>query len=314
MSAPPVSLATPGESREAAIGLASGLTAFLIWGVVPLYFKALAMAGPLEIVAHRVVWTVLLLTALVLALGREREALLVLFSRRVGVYMLSTALVSTNWLLFIWAVVNDHVLDASFGYYINPLVNVLLGVVFLGERLNRWQLAAVGLAGIAVGNLIVGYGAVPWVALGLAFSFGFYALVRKMAHSDPLIGLVVETSLLAVPALAFLLWLEARGGGTFIAGGVVPSLLLVGSGVVTALPLLLFMHGARRLTLSTIGLMQYVAPTLQFLSAVLAFGEPFTRAHLISFSLIWIGLAIYSGDAVAHHRRRGATQRHSPAR
>ncbi len=294
-AAPPTAAAA---RRETAIGLASALGGFLIWGMVPLYFKLLAALGPLEILAHRVVWTVVLLGGLVVALGRVRDFVLVLFSRRIWIYLITTALVSTNWLLFIWAVVNDHVLESSLGYYINPLVNVLLGVAFLGERLNRRQVAAVLLAAAAVGTLVVGYGAVPWVALSLAFSFGFYAMVRKKARIDPLLGLVVETALLTPLALLYLIALGVQDTGAFGAGWAM-TLLLSAAGVATGAPLLLFMHGAQRLKLSTIGLLQYLSPTLQFILAVAVFGEPFTNAHLVSFALIWTGLGVFSWDALA---------------
>ena len=215
MSAPDTSPAVPPRS-EAPTSLAAALGAFLLWGIAPLYFKAIDQVGPVEILAHRIVWTVLMLGALVPLLGLSHALAGVLTWRRLRIFFVTTALISTNWLIFIWAVINDHVLQASLGYFINPLVNVLLGVAFLRERLNRRQLVAVALAGIGVGNLVVGYGTVPWVSLALAFSFGFYALVRKTAAADPLVGLVVETGLLAPAALLYLIVLGAAGGGSFV--------------------------------------------------------------------------------------------------
>lgn len=297
--APPAT-ATPHDTT---VGLCAALGAFIIWGIAPLYFKAVGAAGPLEVVSHRVVWTVLMLGGLVAALGRLDQLFAVFANRRLlRASLLSTLLISTNWLVFIWAVGNDLVLHASLGYFINPLVNVSLGMLFLGERLNRWQTAAVILAAIAVGNLILALGVVPWVSLTLAFSFGFYALVRKRAGVDPLVGLLIETSLMAPVGLAFLLWLGATDGGQFWTGGPWISILLFISGLVTGVPLILFLTGAQRLTLASIGLMQYLAPTMHFLLAVLAFGEPFTTAHLVTFAIIWMGLALYSWDAISRYR------------
>lgn len=293
----------PASPHDTTVGLCAALGAFIIWGIAPVYFKAVGDAGPLEVVSHRVVWTVVMLGGLVAALGRLDQLAAVFASRRLlQASLLSTLLISTNWLVFIWAVGNDLVLHASLGYYINPLVNVLLGMVFLGERLNRWQIAAVVLATIAVGNLILALGVVPWVSLTLAFSFGFYALVRKRAGVDPLVGLLIETSLMAPVGLAFLLWLGATDGGQFWTGGPWISFLLFVSGLVTGVPLILFLTGAQRLTLASIGLMQYLAPTMHFLLAVLAFGEPFTTAHLVTFAVIWTGLALYSWDAISRYR------------
>jgi chloramphenicol-sensitive protein RarD len=296
--------APAGDPAQATVGYAAAFGAFLIWGFAPVYFKAVAAAGPLEIVAWRIVWTVVMLAPLVAAIGRFGIVLAAFRTvRDLRVYLLSTALIATNWLVFIYAVLNDHLLQASLGYFINPLVNVLLGVVFLQERLNRRQLLAVLLAGIGVGNLVVGYGAVPWVSLTLAFSFGFYALVRKRARIDPLAGLLIETALLLPVAGAYVAWLAAAGTGSFWAGGWEITLLLVAAGVVTSAPLILFMIGAQRLPLSSLGLMQYLAPSLHFLLAVGVYGEAFTTAHLITFCAIWLGLALYTGDAMAAYRR-----------
>ncbi len=286
------------------VGLMSAFGAFLIWGIAPVYFKAVAGAGPLEIVAQRVVWTVVMLGLLVAATGRL--ALVVAAFRTVRalrVYVLTTALIGTNWLVFIYAVTHDHLLQASLGYFINPLVNVMLGVVFLKERLNRRQLAAVLLAAAGVGNLVVGYGAVPWVSLTLAFSFGFYALVRKGARTDPLAGLLIETMLLFPLSLGCIVWLAVSGQGSFWVGGWTMTLLLVAAGAVTSVPLILFLIGAERLPLSSLGLMQYLAPTLHFLLAVGVYGEIFTTAHLVTFCTIWLGLALYTSDAMAAYRR-----------
>ncbi|NNG03508.1 MAG: EamA family transporter RarD [Inquilinus sp.] len=298
---------TAASRRETMIGLAAALGAFIAWGFAPIYFKAIAFIPALEILAHRVIWTLVMLVVIVLALGRIREVALTLLSpRRLGVLCVTTLLVSTNWLVFIWAIQNDRLLEGSLGYYINPLVNVVLGVVFLSERLSRWQGVAVALAAAGVAAMVIGIGTVPWVALTLALSFGFYALVRKKAKVDPLIGLVVETLLLLPLALAYLIWLGNQGTGAFDPADWSLSALLVCSGLVTGTPLVLFMHGAQRLTLSTIGLMQYLAPSIHFLLALLIFGEEFTRTHLVTFGFIWIGLALYSWDAMNRYRRETA--------
>ena len=278
-----------------------GAGAFLWWGIAPLYFKAVKQVPSLEILAHRVVWSVALLVVIVAAMGRLRD-LRPAVRGRLHMYVATTALVSVNWLLFIWAVNNDHVLEASLGYFINPLVSVVLGVSVLGERLNDRQKAAVGLAAIGVLILVVRAGVFPWISLALALTFAFYGLLRKRAQIDPFIGLLVETALLAPIAIAFLVFLESRGEG-FFASSTPMSLMLIAAGPVTSVPLVLFAAGVRRLPLSMIGLLQYLAPTGQFLLAVLAFGEPFTAAHVATFSCIWTSLAIYSGDAILAARR-----------
>jgi chloramphenicol-sensitive protein RarD len=224
--------------------------------------------------------------------------------RRVGLYIVTTALVTTNWGLFIWAVNNDHIVQTSLGYYINPLINVLLGMLFLGERLNRKQLFSVALATLGVSSLLVSLGELPWISLTLATSFGFYALIRKKAAIDPLVGLLVETAMLTPLAAAYLLWLWSDGTATFSLDAPGMASLLVVSGVITALPLIFFNMGAQRLKLSTVGLMQYLSPTLQLAIGVMVFGEEFSGAHAVAFGLIWLALAIYSTDAFLSHRAR----------
>jgi chloramphenicol-sensitive protein RarD len=254
---------------------------------------------PLEILAHRVVWSTAFLATLVLARGRGAEWRQAFQSaRRLGIYCLSTALVTCNWLLYIWGVATGQVLEASLGYFIGPIVNVLLGVIFLGERLPRRQVAAVGLAAAGVLVLVVRAGSVPWLALGLAVSFSAYGLVRKKAAIDPVVGLLVETSLLSPFGAALIVVRAVAGTGQL---GVRPldTGLLLASGVMTALPLIWFARGVRELRLSTMGLVQYIAPTVQFLVAVLVFGERFTPAHAAAFGCIWAALALYSYDLLS---------------
>lgn len=298
--------AQPAKSPRA--GFVFALLAYLAWGLFPVYFHALKGVPAPEILAHRILWSAAFLAVLVTLARRWPEvAALVREPRRLGVYVLTTALVTANWLLYIWAVTTGQVLESSLGYFVNPLVNVLLGVLFLHERLRPRQVAALSLAAAGVLVLVVRLGAFPWLALSLALSFGFYGLVRKRAHIDPLIGLLVETSLVAPLALLLVGGRALAGSGAL---GSAPSTtaLLVFSGVVTALPLIWFAHGVRALRLSTMGLLQYVAPTLQFLCAVVLFREPFSRAHAAAFACIWASLALYTADALSAQRKAPAPQ------
>ncbi|TCO83741.1 chloramphenicol-sensitive protein RarD [Plasticicumulans lactativorans] len=293
----------PLPSRtDPATGLAAGVTyavlAFLAWGLMPAYWKLIAQVPSLQLVAHRVVWSVLVTVALVLWFGRGAELLATLRSpRRMGLLVLTALLVSGNWLIFIWAVLNGHVLEASLGYFINPLLNVLLGVLLLKEGLRPWQALAVAVAALGVANLGWQLHALPWIALSLALTFGSYGLLRKLAPIEPLVGLTAETLVLLPLAGAFLLYADGRGEGVFLHGGTAQDLLIVGAGLITALPLLWFANAAKRLRLSTLGLLQYLAPSCQMALAVLAYGEPFTPAHAVTFGCIWCALGLYSFDA-----------------
>jgi chloramphenicol-sensitive protein RarD len=287
----------PHPDRTALTGGLAALSAFLLWGLMPVYFKALGTIPPVEILAHRIVWSVLLVGLIALLLHPVRAIVLAVGDRRrFGVYLLTALLISGNWLVFLWAVMNGRLVEVSLGYYINPLVNVLLGVVFLAERLSRPQLLAVFVAFAGVFSLVIDAGTVPWLGLYLGVSFGLYALVRKKAGIDPLLGLLIETAVLTPPALGYLLWLGAEGTGAFGGRSAGTDLLLAAAGVVTSVPLVLFMIGNHRLRLSTIGLMQYVAPSCQLALAVICYGEAFTVASGFAFACIWIGLAIFSWD------------------
>jgi chloramphenicol-sensitive protein RarD len=285
-------------------GAGYALAAFGFWGVVPIYYKWLDGVLPADVLAHRIVWTVVM-GALLLSWRRDwRRLVPVLQSPRMLATLLLTAiLVSTNWLVFIYAVDTDRVLDSSLGYYINPLVNVLFGMTLLGERLNRARVAAVLLAAIGTANLAVSLGRLPWIALVLAFSFGLYGLLRKRTDVPVLGGLFMETAFLFPVALGAILWLGSSGQGAFLTGGADLSLLLVAAGPVTMLPLLWFTQAARRLPLTVLGLFQYLGPTLSFLLAVFVYGEPFTRAHAVTFGCIWTGLAIFTADSFRQSRR-----------
>lgn len=283
---------------RARAGLLFGLGAYLAWGVMPLYFKALAHVGAVEIVAHRIVWSLFFLGALATLWRRWPAIRAAATTPRVAMTLaLTAALIGVNWLVYIYAVVSGHVLEGSLGYYLNPLVNVLLGVVLLKERLTRPQIAAVFLAAAGVAVLAAGAGEAIWISLVLAGSFASYGFLRKVAPVDSLEGLSIETALLAPLALAWIVWLESGGSGAFLADTTTDLLLVLG-GAVTAVPLLLFTAAARRLPYSTLGFLQYIAPSIQFLLAVLAFDEPFTWAHAICFGAIWTALALFVVEGV----------------
>ena len=288
------------DEAEARKGVAFGLSAYLLWGFLPVYFKLLGGVLPTEIVAQRVLWSVVLLAVLI-AVRRRWPQLRAAFAnpQALKILTVSALLIGVNWLIYIWAIGARHVLETSLGYFLNPLVNVVMGVLLLKERLTRAQGLAVGLAAIGVAVLAAGAASGLWISLALALSFATYGLLRKIAPVDSLEGLMIETVLLAPVAAFYLFWLGDRAA--FGDGPGVSALLALG-GVVTAVPLLLFAAGARRLRYSTLGLLQYIAPTIQFLLAVLAFGEPLTTAHLICFALIWTGLAVYATDSLRRVR------------
>lgn len=294
-----VSASPPHASHgEAGTGLLFGLCAYLIWGFFPVYFKAFGTIPSLQIVCHRIVWSLLFLLLLSFRPGCWSDIHRAVTDRRsLTVLVLSALLIATNWLVFIIAVGHGQVLQSSLGYFITPFVSVLLGLVFLKEQLRRLQLFALLLAGAGVLILTFRYGSIPWSALILAVTFGSYGLLRKVVAADALAGLTVETMLLAPLACVYLLCGAWRGEGAFLAGGGATTLLLMSAGVVTAVPLLLFAAAARRLKLATVGFLQYITPTLHFLLAVTVYGEPFSPAHLSGFLCIWAGLACYSWDA-----------------
>jgi chloramphenicol-sensitive protein RarD len=283
---------------EAGTGLLYGLSAYLIWGCFPVYFKAFGNVPALQVVSHRIVWSVVFLMLLSLRPGRWNDLRIAMTDRRSLLILVTTAvLIATNWLVFIIAVGHGQVLQSSLGYFITPFVSVLLGLIFLKEQLRRLQLIALFLAAVGVITLTVRYGSIPWSALILAVTFGSYGLLRKVVTTDALAGLTVETVLLAPLASAYLLYASWNGEGAFLAGDITVSLLLLSAGVATAVPLLLFAAAARRLRLATVGFLQYITPTMHFLLAVVVYNEPFTSAHLTSFLCIWAGLAFYSWDA-----------------
>jgi chloramphenicol-sensitive protein RarD len=295
-------------------GVLAAILAYTLWGILPVYWKALQAVPSLEILAHRTVWS-LLFVLLLLAVRRQWAWLQRLRRepRMLLRFAASACLLGGNWFTYIWAVNSGHVVDSSLGYFINPLLSVLLGVLFLGERLRLWQGLAIGLALVGVLFLTVAYGAFPWIALALAGTFGIYGLLRKTASLGSLEGLALETALLSIPTLAYLVLLESAGRGAFVHAGLGTSVLLVGAGVITAFPLLLFGYAARNVTLATVGILQYIAPTLQFLLGVLVYAEPFSQTRLIGFGAIWVALAIYSAEGLVAERKRRVV-RHHPAK
>ncbi|MCE8517402.1 EamA family transporter RarD [Ruegeria pomeroyi] len=291
------------ENVDTPKGLVLAITAYLLWGFLPLYMKALAHVPSVEVVAHRVIWSVPVAGALLVALGRTRDLRAALRNpRMLGMACLTAALISVNWAIYVWSIANGRALDAALGYYINPLFSIALAGLFLGERLSRAQMGAILLAAAGVAVLIAQAGELPWVALGLTFSWGFYALFKRSLPIGPNQGFLLEVLILSPFALAYVIWLTAQGQGHFGGFGG-DSLLLAGAGVVTAVPLLFYANGAKLVRLSTMGILQYIAPTMIFVTAVALFGEEIDRARMIAFPMIWAALVIYSVPMLRQMRR-----------
>jgi chloramphenicol-sensitive protein RarD len=292
---------------ERRVGVLAGLGAYFLWGIFPLYFPLLEPAGGLEIVAHRVVWS-LLVVALLLTVRRGWTQVRAIVTDRRALLVLAAAavLIAVNWLVYVYAVNSGHVVESSLGYFINPLVSVVLGVAVFRERLRRLQWVAVAIAVLAVVVLTVDYGRPPWIALTLAASFGLYGLMKKLVRVDAAPGLFVETAVVFVPALVVLGVLEARGDAAFGHAGVGESFLLVSTGLATAVPLLLFAAAASRVPLSTVGLLQYVTPLMQLSIGVFVYDEPMPAARLAGFAIVWLALAVFTVDSLrqAHSTRR----------
>jgi chloramphenicol-sensitive protein RarD len=290
-------------------GFLLGVAAYAMWGLFPLYWPLLEPAGAVEILAHRIVWSLLTMTVLVLALGRRARFRQVIADRRVArLLALAACLITVNWATYIWGVNNGHVVETALGYFINPLVTVLMGVFILGERLRRWQWVAMGVAGLAVVVLTVDYGRLPWVAIVLALTFGSYGLCKKQAGAPAIESITFETLLIGPLALAYLVWLGAHGDSAFAGHGVGHALLFTTTGVVTAVPLICFGGAAIRVPMVTLGLLQYLTPVLQFLLGVVYFHEDMPTGRWIGFVLVWLALAIFTFDSIRHARRT-----HQPA-
>ncbi|KAB0287669.1 EamA family transporter RarD [Vibrio fortis] len=300
---------TPEQQQRTRQGILLAIGAYTMWGIAPIYFKSLSEVSPLEILSHRVVWSFFLL-AFLLHLGRSwRNVRDTLTSKPKMTYLVATSLlVGANWLIFIWAVNANHMLDASLGYYINPLINVVLGMIFLGERLRKLQWFAVGLAAIGVLIQIVAFGSIPVVAIALALSFGFYGLLRKKVSLEAQTGLFIETLVMLPAAAIYLLFIADSATSDLAANPMTLNLLLIAAGIVTTLPLLCFTGAATRLKLSTLGFFQYIGPSLMFLLAVLIYGEAFTTDKAITFAFIWGALVIFSFDGLRHNKKSKRTQ------
>lgn len=282
--------------------------AYSFWGLFPIYFKWLQHVPALQIVGHRIFWSFVILLAIVLhgsPWARFRTNALNL--RTLRLYTSAAILISVNWLVYVWAVNAGRIVEASLGYFIAPLVNVLLGVLFLRERLRRWQWVAIALAGAGVLFLALSYGVLPWISLTLAFSFGTYGLVKKTSPLGSVSGLTMETGVLLLAALPYLLYCESTGHGAFLHTDAATRVLLIGAGVITMIPLLMFASATQRIPLSLLGVLQYITPTLQFLLGVLVYREPFTQAQLIGFGMVWAALAIFSVEGYLSIARRRLT-------
>lgn len=285
-------------------GVLFALAAYTMWGIAPIYFKALHGVAALEILSHRIIWSFVFLTGLIL-LSHQASALkqVIRSKKKLGLLLATSLLVATNWLVFIWAVNADHMLDASLGYYINPLINVLLGMLFLGETLRKLQWLAVALAAIGVSIQIIVFGSIPIVAIVLAISFGFYGLLRKKVQVGSQIGLFIETLILTPLAAIYLFLIADSNTSHFIANDIVLNLLLLSAGIVTTLPLLCFASAAARLKLSTLGFFQYIGPSIMLLLAVTFYDEHFSLDKAITFGFIWVALLLFSIDGLKHRKR-----------
>jgi chloramphenicol-sensitive protein RarD len=288
-------------------GIWYGIGAYLLWGVFPIYWKWLQSVPAIQVISHRIIWSFILLALIMLVTRQWKAFRSAALSRRVVlIYLVSAILLGINWLTYVWAVNAGFVVETSLGYFINPLLSVLLGVVFLHERLRTWQWALIGLAALGVTYVAVSYGQFPWIALTLAFSFGIYGYVKKAAPLGSLYGLTLETSLLFLPAVGFLLVMERQGQGAFLHAGLAKDMLLAGAGVVTTIPLLLFASAAQRIPLSMVGVLQYITPTMQFLLGVFVYHEPFNQSHLIGFCIVWLALILFWVEGFLTGRRRMA--------
>ncbi len=286
-------------------GISAALGAFVIWGLLPIYWKTVSQAIPIEILSHRIIWSTVVTLLILIFWGKAAQLIIVLKDHNVVLrFMLTSLLLSVNWLMYIWAVNSNYIIESSLGYYINPLVNVLLGVVFLQERLRKLQWTALFLAFLGVCYLTFGYGQFPWIAIVLAVTFGLYGLLRKTASLPSLEGLFLETAILFIPALTVLLYLASQGQSDFTHQNNNGRLLLAATGIVTSLPLLLFGYAAQKIQLSTLGVVQYLAPTIQLSIGIFVYGESFPKQQMIGFSLVWTGLLIYVTEGLMIRTRR----------
>lgn len=302
-----MSLPEKTDNGDGVRGFAFALAAYSLWGFMPLYMKLLAHLPAVEVVAHRILWSIPIAGIALISVGRTRDVRAALRSPKTLLQAaLTAAIISVNWGIYVWAIAVDRTVETALGYYINPLVSIAMGAVLLGEKLGRTQIAAVGLAVVAVLVLTLEAGGLPWVSLALAFTFAIYGFLRKTLPIGPSQGFFLEVLILSIPALVYVAWLEATGQGHFAFSEPGNMALLVGCGPVTAVPLLLYGFGAKLLRYTTIGIMQYIAPTLIFLIAVFVFGEPFGGVRAVAFVLIWAALIIYTWPMLRNRRARSA--------
>ncbi|MFB2551106.1 EamA family transporter RarD [Ensifer soli] len=286
-------------------GFAFALTAYLLWGFLPFFMKALSHMSAGEVIAHRILWSVPVAGIILVALGRTADVKAALRSPRILVMAAVTAtIITVNWGIYVWAITHDRAVETALGYYINPLFSIFLGAVLLKEKLSRTQKAAIGLAVVAVAVLAYDAGGLPWISVSLAFTWGIYAYMRKTLPVGPNQGFFLEVLILGLPALCYIVYLQATGQGHFGTTGTLDVVMLASCGLVTAIPLMIYANGAKLLRLSTIGIMQYIAPTMIFLIALFAFHEPFGPAKMVAFLFIWAALAIYTWGMVSASRAR----------
>jgi len=279
-------------------GIWYAVGAYVFWGLFPVYWKILGHVPALQLLGHRIIWSFLLLIGVLLLLRQGKDFRVGLNRRVLLIYAIAAVLIGINWLTYVWAIGAGFIVETSLGYFINPLLSVLMGVIFLRERVRPLQWIPIGLATAGVLYLTFAYGALPWIALTLAFSFGLYGLVKKTAPLGSFHGLTLETGILFLPALGFLLYSEFSGGGAFLHTDQITDLMLFGAGAVTVIPLLLFASAARRIPLTTMGVLQYMNPTMQFLLGVLVYHEPFNQHRLVGFAIVWAALILYGVEGL----------------
>jgi chloramphenicol-sensitive protein RarD len=279
-------------------GIIHALGAYFFWGLVPIYWKFLKHVPASQLIGHRIIWSFVLLAAILSIRRKWPELRAPILDRKVLlIYFIAAVLCGFNWFIYVWGVTAGYIVECSLGYFINPLLSVLLGVIFLRERLRLFQWLSIGLAAAGVGYLTIVYGRLPWIALGLTFTFGFYGLVKKLAPLNSLNGLTLETGMLLIPGLLFLVYQDWIGKGAFLHGGMSPDLLMIGAGFITTVPLLMFASAAQRIPLTTIGVLHYITPTLQFFLGVLVYKESFSSAQAVGFGIVWTGLIIFCADS-----------------
>jgi len=292
------------EFQKVNKGILSGIGAYILWGMFPLYWKFLQQVPALQIIGHRIVWSFIFLIIIIISSKQWKNLRSAVSSKKVlGIYLTASALLTVNWLVYVWGVNAGRIVETSLGYFINPLFSVLLGIVFLKEKLRLMQWIPVILAAAGVIYLTVDYGRVPWIALTLAFTFGLYGLVKKIAPLDSLFGLTFETAIAFPLAMTYLIVVTSRGAGSFPNGNIPIDLLLIATGIITSVPLLLFAYAARNIPLSTVGILQYIAPSLQFLIGVAVYREDFGKTDMVGFGLVWTALLIFSIESAGNRSR-----------